>query len=232
MKKFFEKNEFVLCMALIALYLIVNSFCMQNFGLTDWRSALVNTLFSAVLVVLTVFLGKIRDCGLVKPKSSPLYFIPLALIASVNLWGGIHIQNSWEQILWHIITMLNVGFIEEVIFRGFLFRMMEKDNLKSAILVSAITFGIGHIINLLNGADVIPTLLQICYAASIGFLFAVILHKTGSLIPCIVTHCAINSLSIFRYEDQVLSYVTAAFLIVVPLVYGIYIYKQKETAPT
>ena len=42
--------------------------------------------------------------------------------------------------------------------------MMEKDNVKSAIAVSAITFGMGHIVNLFHGADVLPTLMQICYA--------------------------------------------------------------------
>lgn len=60
--------------------------------------------------------------------------------------------------------MINVEFIEEIIFRGFLFKMMEKDNVKRAIIVNEITFGIGHIVNLLNGEELIPTLMQICYA--------------------------------------------------------------------
>ena len=65
--------------------------------------------------------------------------------------------------------MINVGFIEEIIFRGFLFKMMEKDNIKTAIIVSSLTFGIGHIVNLLNGADFISTVIQIFYAISICF---------------------------------------------------------------
>ena len=52
------------------------------------------------------------------------------------------------EIVFYILTMLNIGFIEEIIFRGFLFKMMEKDNVKTATAVSSITFGIGHIINL------------------------------------------------------------------------------------
>ena len=71
--------------------------------------------------------------------------------------------------------MINVGFIEEVIFRGFLFKMMAKDNLKLAIIVSAVTFGIGHIVNLLNGGDLIPALLQIFYAIALGYLFVIFL---------------------------------------------------------
>ena len=115
--------------------------------------------------------------------------------------------------------MLNIGFIEEIIFRGFLFRMMAKSNLRSAVIVSALTFGVGHIVNLLNGAELIPTLLQIAYAVSIGFLFVVLFHKSGSLIPCIVTHSLVNALSVFNAEDAPLRYVTAAFLIVYPLLW-------------
>ena len=122
--------------------------------------------------------------------------------------------------------MINVGFIEEIIFRGFLFKMMAKDNIKSAIIISAITFGIGHIVNLLNGADLIPTLMQICYAISIGYLFVIIFYKSKSLIPCIITHSLVNSLSIFNVENSISLYVSSVFLIIVPFVYAIYINKN------
>jgi hypothetical protein len=38
--------------------------------------------------------------------------------------------------------------IEEVIFRGFLFKALQKDKLSVAIIVSSVTFGFGHIVNL------------------------------------------------------------------------------------
>ena len=117
------------------------------------------------------------------------------------------------------------SFIEEIIFRGFLFKAMCKDNVKTAIIVSSLTFGIGHIINLLNGADLIPTLMQICYAISIGYLFVIIFYKSQSLIPCIITHSAVNSLSIFNVENEISLYVSSIFLIILPLVYAIYINK-------
>lgn len=155
-------------------------------------------------------------------------FLPLLLIMSVNLWYGVDLSHTPGQVLFHVITMVNVGFIEEIIFRGMLFRMMEKDNVKSAILVSALTFGIGHIINLLNGADLIPTLLQVCYAVSIGFLFVIIFYKSKSLVPCIVTHGVFNSLSVFHGEGETVSYISAGFLIAAPLVYTVYIARKKD----
>ena len=148
------------------------------------------------------------------------------MIISVNLWNGVNINNLASEIVFYILTMINVGFIEEIIFRGFLFKMMAKDNVKRAVVVSAITFGIGHIINLLNGAALLPTLMQICYAISIGYLFVIIFYKSNSLVPCIITHCLVNALSVFNVESAVSSYVSAAFLTIVPLLYAMYINKR------
>ena len=228
MKKIFEKHETLFCILLIVLYVIINSYCVQNFGTKDYRSAIINTIISAFLIILMISLKRTKYYGLTKvnnPKKY-LYFIPLLLIASVNLWNGININNSKNEIIFHILTMINVGFIEEIIFRGFLFKMMAKENVKRAIIVSALTFGIGHIVNLLNGASIIPTLLQICYAVSLGYLFVIIFYKSKSLIPCIITHILINSLSIFNIETKISLYIIPVFLIIVPLLYAYYINKK------
>ena len=227
MIKFFEKYELLICMLLIIIYIVSNSYCMQNFGTQDYRSAIINTAISIGLVVLMISLRSAKYYGLTRPVNSKkfLYFLPLVLIASVNLWTGININNSKSEIFFYILTMMNVGFIEEIIFRGFLFRMMEKSNVKTAIIVSAITFGVGHVINLLNGAELIPTLIQVCYATSIGFLFVIIFYKSKSLIPCIITHCIVNSLSIFNVESAISIYVAPIILTIVPIIYVIYINK-------
>ena len=228
MKRLFEKHETLFCIVLIVVYILVNSYCMQNFGIEDYRSTIINTIFSIALIILMIILKRTSYYGLTKVTNLKkyLYFIPLFLIVSVNLWNGVNINNSTSEIIFHILTMINVGFIEEIIFRGFLFKMMAKDNIKSAIIISAITFGIGHIVNLLNGADLIPTLMQICYAISIGYLFVIIFYKSKSLIPCIITHSLVNSLSIFNVENTISLYVSSTFLIIVPLVYAIYINKN------
>ena len=227
MKKIFEKHETLFCILLIVAYILINSYCLQNFGITDYRSTIINTMFSIFLIILMMILKRTKYYGLVKVTNIKkyLYFIPLLLIVTVNLWSGININNSVSEIIFHILTMINIGFIEEIIFRGFLFKMMAKDNVKTAIIVSSVTFGIGHIINLLNGADLIPTLMQICYSISAGYLFVIIFYKSKSLIPCIITHSLINSLSIFNIENFVSQYVSPIFLIIVPLIYVFYINK-------
>lgn len=230
MKGLLEKYESAVTYALIVLYVVINSYCRSNFGTTDYRSALAVTIFSVVLIWVIIGSGRRTYYGLTKVKNAKayLYFIPLVCIVSVNLWNGIHIENTPSEIIYHTISMINAGFLEEIIFRGFLFKKMEKDSLKSAMVVSAVTFGIGHIVNLLSGADVVQTLIQICYAITIGYLFVTIFHKSKSLVPCILAHAAINVLSLFNGESKVVFYLGSAFLVVVPLAYTYYINRKVK----
>ncbi len=232
MKKIFEKYEPLFCILLIVLYLVINSLCLQSFGSNDYRTAIVNTVLSLGLIVLMIKLKRTSYYGLtrVKKPKKYLFFLPLALIVSVNLWNGININHSYSEIIFHILIMLNVGFIEEVVFRGFLFKMMAKDNVKLAIAVSTITFGAGHIINLLNGAEFIPTLMQIGYATALGYLFVIIFYKSKSLVPCIVAHSVNNALSIFNIENNFSLYVVPVFLMIVPVLYAVYINKTVKEA--
>lgn len=230
MNKLFEKHETLFCMLLIVFYIVINSVCVQNFGYTSCVSFIANTIFSVCLIALVLSLKKSAYYGFTKVQNLKqyLFFIPLVLIISVNLWNGFNTNHPTSEIVFHILTMINIGFIEELIFRGFLFRMMEKSSLNSAIIVSAITFGMGHIVNLLNGAELIPTLMQICYASAIGYLFVIIFHKSKSLVPCIITHCLVNSLSIFNVENTLSLYIAPVFLTIIPLAYGIYIHRTVK----
>lgn len=231
MKKFYEKNETLFCILLIVAYIVINSYCMQNYGTTNYKTTIINTIFSALLIITMIYLKKTKYYGLTKannPKNY-LYFIPLLLIALVNLINGININNTKEEIIFHILTMINVGFLEEIIFRGFLFKMMIKENTKKAIIVSALTFGIGHIVNLLNGASLVPTLIQICYAISLGYLFVIIFYKSSSLWPCIITHSLINSLSIFNINNNISLYLVPIILTIIPILYVIYINKKVKS---
>lgn len=168
-------------------------------------------------------------CALTGSLKNYLYFIPLILIISVNLWNGVTLNVSALETVLFILSMLCVGFIEEVIFRGFLFKAMCKDNVKLAIFVSSITFGLGHIVNLLNGRELIPTLLQICYATAIGFLFTIIFYKGKSLLPCIITHSIFNSLSVFAVQStQMIGIIISILLCVISLGYALWILKKAE----
>ena len=129
--------------------------------------------------------------------------------------------------------MVLVGFLEELIFRGFLFTSLKKEGIKTAIIISSITFGMGHIINLITGNsnNLIFTLIQIEYATMVGFLFTIIFYKTKNLIPCIVAHGLVNSLSILvdismlSLMDEI---IVALVWTIIPITYSVYIIKKFE----
>ena len=97
-----------------------------------------------------------------------------------------------------------------------------------AIAVSAITFGIGHIVNLLNGAELMPTIMQICYAIALGYLFVIIFYKSKSLVPCIISHILTNSLAIFNVKNDLSTYTIPIVLIIISVGYAIFINKTVE----
>ena len=102
---------------------------------------------------------------------------------------------------------------------------MRKDSLKAAVIVSSVTFGIGHIINLINGsgAQILPNLLQIVYATAAGFMFVMMYLKTDSLIVCIAAHGLFNAISVFADESNVateMRILTCALLTVITGAYA------------
>ena len=103
--------------------------------------------------------------------------------------------------------------------------------MKRAILISSVTFGFGHIVNLLNGRNIPETLMQVCYAVAIGFLFTILFYKGKSLWPCIITHSMMNSFSVFANENAVTikgDIAASIFLCVVSLGYAVYILRKKD----
>lgn len=58
--------------------------------------------------------------------------------------------------------------------------------------------------NLFNGSgmDVVGNLCQIVFAIAVGFLLVTIFYRGGSLLPCILVHAAINTLSTFANDTN------------------------------
>ena len=237
MKKLYEKNELTFSLLWIAAYVVLFSAAdnlSASLGLAKSITAPVGLLLSLFLFLWIRKNGLMEKYGLCPfrgNRKAYLYFIPLLLLMTANLWNGAAITVSAAEVALHILSMLCVGFLEEVIFRGLLIKALCKNSMKQAVILSSVTFGLGHIVNLLNGADVLPTLLQICYAVAIGFLFVIIFCKGKSLLPCILAHGVINSLSIFSIEgSQTFQLITAIALCVIPIGYALWIVKNSESA--
>ena len=240
MKNLYNKSNLWFSIIWIITYVILFSVADNLSEKTGYMKSITVLVGVVLSIIIIIFLKKnnlLEKYGLCSFKGnlkSFLYFIPLLAILTVNLWNGIKMNTSVINTILFIISMLCVGFLEEIIFRGFLFVSMSQNGLKSAIVMSSITFGIGHIVNLLNGGDFVPTLLQVFYAIAIGFLFTIMFYKSKSLIPCIIVHAVFNSLSIFSVENSSMTFdvITCIFLCVVSIGYALWILKKTKTTKT
>lgn len=237
MRRFYEKSEIWFAVMWIIVYVV-------GFSVTDGISAdigmpyLITVFFSLImLAVLLVFIkknGLAEKYGLCGFKGSCrefLFFIPLIAISSVNFWNGVSVEPSVTECVLTAAAKSLGGVIEEIIFRGLLFMAMCRTNVKSAIVVSSLTFGIGHIVNLLNGAPVFDTVCQIVYACAIGFCFTVVFYVGKSLVPCILAHFAVNASSGFGAmpeDPELFGVIATVFLTVVSAGYGAWLlYRHK-----
>lgn len=214
MKKLHEKNELLFAILSILIYVIGSSIADNISGEIGIQKIVTlpwNLLLTIAMVVFVTKNGLAEYYGLCKGKyqaKSYFYYIPLVVISLVNVWFGVAWKFSAAETALYAASMLLVGFLEEMVFRGFLFKAMSKDNVKTAIIVSSLTFGIGHFVNLLNGSGANPleTGCQIVYAVSIGYMYVTLFHKGKSLWPCIVSHGVLNSLSSISNEDLAMRY--------------------------
>ena len=173
------------------------------------------------------------------PASKMLFYIPLMILLTAHLWYGVALNVSVTETVLYILSMLCVGFLEEVIFRGLLFNAMAEDGVRAAVIVSSVTFGIGHIVNLFNGsgAELLSNMLQVVYAVAVGFAFVMIFLRTKSLLICIAVHGVFNSLSIFSDtaaitpEREIISGILIAIIAGAYALYIVLKVKEKEHTP-
>lgn len=247
MKKLFEKNEIMFAVVLIIIY-VVGSSIVLNISDDPLVQNIGGAAFNAVMTVLLfIFIkknGLMKHVGLCRSEVSAAkmwFYIPLALCAVMPLFFGIGMQLSPAATAFHTVSMLFVGFLEEVIFRGFLFKGICKSNVTRAIVISSVTFGIGHIVNLFNGYNIFNNILQIVFAVAVGFLLVFIFHRTGSLIACIGFHSLNNSVNGFASgeflinalgSEEAASMVSAVAKIVLIAIYMIYVIKLPKRQDT
>ncbi len=234
LKKLYNKSEIRFAVIWIIAYVVLVSAgdnLSQAFGISKIVTLPVLVVLSAILFSFVKNNGLAEKYGLCRPQipgAKMLFYFPLLVLITANLWYGVALNQSLPEILLYILSMFCVGFLEEMIFRGFLFNAMAKDGVKSAIVVSSLTFGAGHIVNFVNGsgAQLLPNLLQVMYATAVGFAFVMIYYKSKSLVPCILTHGIFNGLSAFANDAAMTvqrEILTGVLLAVIAGGYAVYI---------
>jgi uncharacterized protein len=176
-------------------------------GVGDWLSELVgvpNTATTVLLAVLSALLilylrrdGWIRFYGVRRFRRSDvngtLLYVPLALIAVMQYTKGLRDDLGLTSVLLIIALMICVGFLEELIFRGMLFRGIQRtSSLMRAVVISGVTFGVGHIVNLARGMTPVEQAIQIGFGVVLGIVLALLFAVTGTIVPLIAFHTLLN----------------------------------------
>lgn len=202
MKKLYERNAVLHSLVWLGIYLVLNT-------ITDNIASAMNIEFHLVSAIPNLILGVVcfiylkrthisENIGLLtkstEKSSVMLFYIPLLILPFLNLLYGINTSLSATAIVFMAMMYIGVGFMEEVIFRGLMFKALEKKwNHYLVVAFISFTFAIGHIVSMVaidqSGGD---TLLQIVNAFVVGFMFMIVILASGNLSVCIITHILYN----------------------------------------
>jgi len=78
---------------------------------------------------------------------------------------------------------------EEVAFRGIILTVfLGKYSERKSIIFSSLGFGFMHVLNLLNGADLVWVMGQVVWAFTLGLFYGYVFVRTRSLLPPMIFH--------------------------------------------
>ena len=236
LKELYENKGVLFALLWIILYCAVMTPVKGNYG-EDSIYMLLALLIVAAAILAFVRSNRMEaDFGLAGwPEDTKryLYFIPMWVLATGNLWGGISLNYRGAGQIIAILSMLTIGFIEEMIFRGFLFTSLLRENRPAvAIIISAVTFGMGHIVNLFAGQASLETFIQIIFAVAWGFMLTMVLYRSGSLLPCIIAHGFIDAFSTMVADNHLADMIYVWATIITAIVYCTYLWRLQETEST
>ena len=233
MRKLYEKKPVLFAVLFIVLYCAVTIPIRGEYGDGSIQSLLGLSAVAAAIAVVSSLIPLWKRLGVAaKPQNVRLClcFLPMILLATGNVWDGF-VMHYNDAALWYAIgSMALVGFVEEMIFRAFLFRaLLRKDGPRVAVIVSAVTFGIGHIVNLLAGIPTAENLMMVVFAVAWGFVFTMVYYKSGSLLLCILIHAVVDVLSVVAAETTWGSWLYIGATVVIGGAYSLYLAKRVET---
>ncbi len=227
MYKLYEKKEVLFAVLWIVAYCVIVGTMRGNFGDDSIHMMLALIAFTAGITAFVKVYHLEEKYGLAgwpKNMKKYLFFLPMWILATGNIWDGFAPSDQGVSLVFAVLSMILVGYVEEMIFRGFLFRAMLKENKTVvAIVVSAVTFGVGHIVNLFTGQASFETVIQIVFAVSWGFILTMVCYKSGSIIPCIIAHSVIDALSVFGADNELADWIYIGATIVVAIIYSVYL---------
>ncbi|MEH7254978.1 CPBP family intramembrane glutamic endopeptidase [Neobacillus niacini] len=101
------------------------------------------------------------------------------------------------------ITACSAGIIEEILFRGYLFKIIEdKWNVETAVFVTSGLFGALHLLTV-NEQQLLDICLTLIAGTLAGTMFCLIVYKTGNVWNAVVVHILWN----FFFSSKMVQFV-------------------------
>lgn len=151
------------------------------------------SIVGALLVGFAHWSGWWRDVWRERPEQRvPRWWLAFPVLSAVTVAGGL-VTADWSvsrtYLLVLLVGTLLVGFTEELALRGILLTGARGSMPEiAALLLTCVVFGALHALNLLHGAPVGPTLVQIAGTAGFGAIYYAIRRATGYLWPAMLLH--------------------------------------------
>ena len=166
---------------------------IAHFSYITWFAIISIPVYIAIFTCMYIQHLKLQDVALALPrlKHLPLELaviilaVPFGILEFYVLKPGILVEPSFEALLMPALIMLAcTGFLEELAFRGLMQHHATRTMGFTGIIFISILFGFLHIGNL--------TVFDVILAGGVGFIFSVVVRKTGSLYGVSISHGIIN----------------------------------------
>jgi membrane protease YdiL (CAAX protease family) len=241
-KSFTQKHPYfaailigLLCTLMTALGMAIP----QIIGLPMNSVYIVATIFLVVsvglgLVIMKMSRFKLTEYGFrfseKRSYSKVWYYVPLLVIEilPIAVFGFSSVITPIQYIIMACFTIA-IGFNEEIYFRALALKFLEEKGKKNAIIWSSVIFGVLHLVNALNGKNILYLVLQMLFAFLVGFVLAEIVSITKSLWIVIIWHAAHDYISSITEETlDFKALILLAIQVAILLVYAIGIWKQSK----
>jgi membrane protease YdiL (CAAX protease family) len=160
-------------------------------------------------------------------KVNAAWFLPLLAVEAFSFLPGFRENVTTVYFLAVVLFTLLVGINEEVYFRGLILKRLGEKGIRYAAIVSSVLFGVVHLVNVVGGANLIYTGLQIVFAALFGFVCAELVILTKSLIPVILWHFIHDCIGFVTVEEITTpALISVIIQTVLMLAYSVYLWKK------
>ena len=207
-------TTFILCQLGTAFFAVAGLLVANIFGISNPTFiSFLNTCFGSLLLTLSMdiimvicyflFSKNKNNKIIAKPQIKKiLIYIAIAILCYITLYPVVNVFNRFIYLFFpesslpyeltttnYFISLISMVILpaitEELLFRGLIFKGLQKNGNTFAIIVSSIMFALFHL-----------SLEQTIYPLLMGIVFAVIMCYENNIIYCITVHLVNNFITL------------------------------------